>query len=161
MDFCICEDCAKKKRDKTLNVLRSGLPRCLLFGGISLAGVLLSLYFRQRDQVFFLFGLAAILAGLLGVIGTLQGFFAKKQSYQKLDEKAQLKAAAWDLLLDAAPKKNGDEDLTYIPVDSTTLSRKQGDLMILYHLLPDIAVEAYKRIREERDMRPREGAGPS
>ena len=48
--------------------------------------------------------------------------------------------------MQAIPRKNGEEDLTYIPVDSETLSRKNGDLMILYDLIPDIAKEAFRRI---------------
>ena len=39
--------------------------------------------------------------------------------------------------------------LTYIPISEKTLRRKNGDLMILYHLLPEIAVEAWNRIHPE------------
>ena len=49
-------------------------------------------------------------------------------------------------MLDAAPKKNDINDISYIPVDEKTLARKNGDLMILYDLLPEIAIEAHKRI---------------
>ena len=48
--------------------------------------------------------------------------------------------------MDAAPKKHDINDITYIPVDEETLARKNGDLMILYDLLPEIAIEAHKRI---------------
>jgi len=39
-------------------------------------------------------------------------------------------------------------DLTYIPVNGKSLKRKNGDLMILYGLLPEIAVEAWKRMHK-------------
>ena len=158
VDYAVCKDCAMRHLDQLMHPLTTSLKKCLLFGGISLAGALLSLFFWHRDRVIFLFGLAAILAGILGIFGTLQGALAKKDSYQKLSEKERLYQAAFDLLVALAPKKNGDEDLSYIPVDGKTLSAKKGDLMVLYGLLPDIAVEAYKKIREERDHRPREGA---
>ena len=50
--------------------------------------------------------------------------------------------------IDGAPKKNDINDITYIPVNEETLARKNGDLMILYELLPEIAIEAHKRIHE-------------
>ena len=37
-------------------------------------------------------------------------------------------------------------DITYIPVDEETLARKNGELMIRYDLLPEIAFAAHKRI---------------
>ena len=50
-----------------------------------------------------------------------------------------------------APKKEDINDLTYIPVNEKSRSRKNGDLMILYHLLPEIAVEAWKRLHPENN----------
>ena len=47
-----------------------------------------------------------------------------------------------------APKKEDVNDLTYIPVNGKSLKRKNGDLMILYGLLPEIAVEAWKRMHK-------------
>ena len=48
-----------------------------------------------------------------------------------------------------APKKEDMNDLTYIPVNEKTRSRKNGDLMILYNLLPEIAVQAWKHLHPE------------
>lgn len=45
-----------------------------------------------------------------------------------------------------APKKENENDLTYIPINEQTLRRKNGDLMILYDLLPEIAVQAWNRL---------------
>ena len=57
-----------------------------------------------------------------------------------------LEEAAWECFLEAAPKKNDINDITYIPVNDQTLARKNGDLMILYDLLPEIALQVYDRI---------------
>ena len=38
-----------------------------------------------------------------------------------------------------------------LPVNKKTRSRKNGDLMILYNLLPEIAVEAWKRLHPENN----------
>ncbi|MBQ5951399.1 MAG: hypothetical protein IJL66_04580 [Lachnospiraceae bacterium] len=53
---------------------------------------------------------------------------------------------------DPCPKKDKDIDLTYIPVDQKTMQRKNGDLMILYDLLPEIALQAYDRVHREYSM---------
>ena len=50
-----------------------------------------------------------------------------------------------------APKKENENDLSYIPVNEKTLARKNGDLMILYHLLPEIAVEAWNKLHKEEN----------
>ena len=48
-----------------------------------------------------------------------------------------------------SPKKEGDNDLTYIPVTEKVLSMKNGGLMIEYKLLPAIAVQAWERLHEK------------
>ena len=57
------------------------------------------------------------------------------------------------MYLAEAPKKENDNDLTYIPICEKTLARKNGDLMILYHLLPEIAVEAWNRLHPQEETR--------
>ncbi len=51
--------------------------------------------------------------------------------------------------MDHAPKKYKNNDVTYIPITSRTLSMKNGDLMVMYKLLPEIAVKAYDLIHSE------------
>ena len=67
----------------------------------------------------------------------------------KVPEAEALQEAAWDVFIAEAPKNEDVNDLTYIPVNEKTRSRKNGDLMILYNLLPEIAVEAWKRLHPE------------
>lgn len=155
VDYAVCGDCAGKKLREVQAGMQSALPRLLLFAAILAAGAGLALFFHGKETAYFFFGLICILGGLLGLIGTVQTVREKKEAYKGKGEKEQLSLAAWEALTGGAPKKQGDENLTYIPVDSYTLSRKKGDLMVLYNLLPDIAVEAYKRIHAERDARPR------
>ena len=78
--------------------------------------------------------------------GNIRNRSAKKRELSVLSEEQALYRCAWECLVDAAPKKNDINDITYIPVDAETLARKNGDLMILYDLLPEIAIAAHKRI---------------
>ena len=75
------------------------------------------------------------------------------EMYEALREEA-LYRCAWECMVDGAPKKNDVNDITYIPVDEKTLARKNGDLMILYDLVPEIAVQAHKRIHGIEDAPP-------
>lgn len=60
-----------------------------------------------------------------------------------------MEQAALELLLSSAPKKAGDSDLTYIPVNEKTLTMKNGDLMIVHRLLPEIAIRACNMMHEK------------
>ena len=81
--------------------------------------------------------------------GTDRTIFEKAASLRALPEQEALTEAAWDVYLAEAPKKENENDLSYIPVNEKNRARKNGDLMILYHLLPEIAVEAWKRLHKE------------
>ena len=86
---------------------------------------------------------------MLGIYDFLKKAKEKSASLRAMPKTEALEEAAWDVFVDEAPKKEDINDLTYIPVSEKTRSRKNGDLMILYHLLPEIAVEAWKRLHPE------------
>ena len=98
-------------------------------------------------------GIAALVCGLLGIYDALVKAKEKSRSLAALPEAEALEEAAWDVFTGRAPKKEDMNDLTYIPVNEKTRARKNGDLMILYGLLPEIAVEAWKRLHkgDEKD----------
>lgn len=148
-DHCLCRSCAqthlKKLRDpKALR--RSVLPWVAVF----VAGVVLTLAFWQGEGVLRLLGLGMMAASVLCALGALQNWRKLEGEYLLLSPEEAEAHAAWACFLDSAPKKADINDLTYIPVNEETLSRKNGDLMILYDLLPEIAIEAHKRIHGEK-----------
>ena len=125
----VCEACARKQLALSLDPVRAAKPQLLTFGAVIAAGILIGaatlLFVKESRQVFLLLGIAA------------------------LPEAEALEEAAWDVFTAEAPKKEDVNDLTYIPVNEKTLRRKNGDLMVLYKLLPEIAVEAWKRLHAE------------
>ncbi len=145
-DHAVCDSCAEQKRQSMQQGIRNSLPALLAFGAILLAGIILALVCRERDRVFLMLGLAMIAGGALGLIGTVQKERRLQADLSPRSPQELLQLAAWQAMVDHLPSKQGQEDLTYIPVDDVTRSRKNGDLMILYDLLPEIAVEAHKRI---------------
>ena len=67
----------------------------------------------------------------------------RRQRYRGLSEAQALENAAWEAAVRCVPHKCGDHDLTYIPDTVDTLAMKNGDLMLCYELLPEIAVQAW------------------
>ena len=91
----------------------------------------------------------------------VRGAREKERALRKLPEGEALEEAAWDVYVSCAPKKENENDLTYIPVNDRTRARKNGDLMILYRLLPEIAVEAWKRLHPAPETKGEETDDPA
>ena len=117
----VCEHCAQEQLKLSLDPVRAVKPQLIRFGAVFAAGLLIAL--KKAKE--------------------------KAASLRALPEAEALQEAAWDVFIAEAPKKEDVNDLTYIPVNEKTRSRKNGDLMILYNLLPEIAVEAWKRLHPE------------
>ena len=149
----VCEHCAQEQLKLSLDPVRAVKPQLIRFGAVFAAGLLIEavtfLFLKDNRQVFLLLGIAALVCGILGIYDALKKAKEKAASLRALPEAEALQEAAWDVFIAEAPKKEDVNDLTYIPVNEKTRSRKNGDLMILYHLLPEIAVEAWKRLHPE------------
>ena len=152
-ESCVCERCAREQLNLSLDPVRAVKPQLVRFGAVFAAGLLIEavtfLFLKDNRQVFLLLGIAALICGVLGIYDVLKKAKEKSASLRALPEAEALEEAAWDVFVAAAPKKEDVNDLTYIPVNEKTRSRKNGDLMILYHLLPEIAVEAWKHLHPE------------
>ncbi len=152
-DFGICSSCAEKELSSVRDFRAAIRPKLIRFGAVLLAGIILILVFFNRDRVFLLLGCAAMLCGILGIGSVVTDARKRRAEYEGYTADRAIREAAWEAVVKNAPKKNGDEDLSYIPVTPETLSMKNGDLMILYDLLPEIAVQAYTKIRAEYNNR--------
>lgn len=143
-DWTICRECAEKK----LATWRH--PRifrdCLPFLGVLILGITLCAAFWSSDAPLRLMGAAGVVCGVVGTAGTVKRRLARKRaSEENLDA---LASAAWAALLDAAPKKSGDHDLTYLPVNARTIRMNATELAASFALLPALAEKAYHMIRE-------------
>ncbi len=154
----VCKHCAQEQLKLSLDPVRAVKPQLIRFGAVFAAGLLIEaitlLFLKDNRQVFLLLGIAALVCGLLGIYDALKKAKEKAASLRTLPEAEALQEAAWDVFVAEAPKKEDVNDLTYIPVNEKTRSRKNGDLMILYSLLPEIAVEAWKRLHPEEAENP-------
>lgn len=163
VELSVCRACAQQRLDDVLKPGKALISRLIPFAAIMLVGAVLSILFTfggsvltsiglgewANDGVLQLFGLAALLCGALGLIGHLRTFADTRCEYAVLSSKDALVHAAWAVASEGAPKKSGDEDLTYIPLTQRTLAMKNGDLMIAYKLLPEIAKQAHRMIHTD------------
>ncbi|MBO6157776.1 MAG: hypothetical protein J6P72_00785 [Firmicutes bacterium] len=150
----VCRSCAKKQLELELDPFQARKKSNLAFALIFCAGILvlaLTFLWLNGQWVFAALGIAAMICGVFGLINNIRSALSRKKELSGLPEEEALSKAAWSVFLQHSPKKEGDADLTYIPINQETLKRKNGDLMILYHLLPAIAVEAHKRIHEKEN----------
>lgn len=145
-EYSVCEDCAKAKYNAIVNNSAEVRKIVLFFGGLAVIGALLAYFNWNVDSVMQFTGLGLLFGGGLTMAAKLKAANAKKIQLLMLSDGEVMEQCAWEAMIDGAPKKNDINDITYIPVNEKTLERKNGDLMILYDLLPEIAVEAHKRI---------------
>ena len=162
-ELTACRACAQQRLDAVLKPGKALASRLIPFAAIMIVGAVLAALFTfgggllvsaglgewANDGVLRLFGLAALLCGALGLIGNLRTFADTRREYAALPDGEALEHAAWAVASEGAPQKSGDEDLTYIPVTARTLAMKNGDLMIAYKLVPDIAKEAYRLLHAD------------
>ena len=148
----VCEACARAQMKLALDPAKAAKPQLVRFSAVFAAGILIGiltfLFVKESRQVFLLLALAALVCGALGIFDALKKTKEKAAALAALPETEALEEAAWDVFTDEAPKKENVNDLTYIPICEKTRSRKNGDLMILYHLLPEIAVEAWNKLHK-------------
>ena len=150
-EYDVCASCAETKYQYFLNDRAAMRKSILLYGGLMVIGLILAIAFWNGEGVFRLAGLGMLVGGGLCLFNGLQLAARKKQELLVMPKEKALYRCAWECMVDGAPKKNDINDITYIPVDEETLSRKNGDLMLLYDLLPEIAVEAHKRIHGQAE----------
>lgn len=149
-DFTVCQGCAQTHLDEICSPRKQLLRGCVPFGLVLVLGVVLSIAFWSGDGALRLMGLAAMICGVLGLQGTISTANKRKSAFLLLSQAQGLERAAWECMLASAPKKNGDNDITYVPVDKKTKAMKNGDLMVEYQLLPQIALQAYDLIRQNK-----------
>ena len=153
----VCKACAQAQLDLSTNPFRAAKPQLIPFAVVFAAGILIEiltlLFVKDSRQVFILLGIAALICGVLGIWDVLRKAKEKDRALRALPEAEALDEAAWSVFEAEAPIKEEQNDLTYIPINEKTLRRKNGDLMILYHLLPEIAVEAWKRLHPEEESK--------
>ena len=142
---CVCKSCAAKHLGQIENQTFP-VKKLAPFIAIFIIGIIISILSIGNDKIILMLGLAGIACGAMGCYSRLRTITSKRKEYSALSNEDAILEAAWDLFSASLPKKDGDNDLTYIPITDKTLALKNGDLMIVHDLLPEIAKEAWNII---------------
>lgn len=138
----VCNHCIHKEIDKALHPFKKNvknIKKFLLYGFMFVMGILLALF--VPDNVIRVFGAAATLCGILCCYGDLKKIIEQKRITAANSEEQNNIQYSLALTINSFPKKKGDEDLTYIPLDKSLTKASLGDLCLEYKLLPEIAKE--------------------
>ena len=151
-EYHVCAACAEEKYAAALDAAKAIRKTVTVWGIVMAVGLALAAAFWNGEGVLRLAGLGLLFGGGLCLLGNLKTATARKREFSALSREEGLYRSAWECMIDDAPNKNDVNDITYIPVDEQTLARKNGDLMILYDLVPEIAIQAHKRIHGVEDI---------
>ncbi len=149
-EYGICSNCAKNHLESINHPIRRVLKHLIAFGVLIAIGIAATALVNVEELFIRLFGPIAILCGVLGITVTTKNAIDKKKAFQKMNKTDAIQEAAWGLLLTKLPKKNGDQDITYIPANTITRGMNAKQLAVAYDLLPAIAEQVTKKLKELR-----------
>ena len=147
--FSVCAACVSSEMRAVLFPAVRILKGSAGFSVLLLAGLVMSLTLNLNAEMMGavrMLGPLAVLTGISGIIGKGREILRQRKILAGLSENDALRFSAWECVLNNAPKKYNDNDLTYIPIDDA-LSLTPEELSAKYELLPPIACKAYEVIR--------------
>ena len=126
------------------------MMRCVPFAVLSVVGIALSLLLTFGDfmPALRVIGPMAIVVGIIGIAGKVREILSEREAVSRMNHYEALRYCAWQLLLNNAPKKYGDDDITYIPVNDDTKRMSANELSERYNLLRTISLKAHEKIHE-------------
>lgn len=151
-DWSVCSACAMKRLNQILLPGRSIVRHMIPLVFLLLAGTVACIWLRSDKAMVNLLGPAAVFCALAAGTSTVRRKLIQRNRYRMLPHQEAMRQAAWRHIMDRVPKKCGENDLTYIPVDDTVQGMTVQQLMQEYRLLPAIAKQAFQRIKEERSL---------
>ncbi len=149
--FEVCGACASEEVRASLFPAVRILRKCWGFGVVLAVGAVLSLTLTLSDEMIALrvLGPMCVFVGVSGIVGRVREVLARRKVLEAMSESERLMDSAWECALKNAPKKFGDNDITYIPIKSQTQSMTEAELAERYNLIPAIASLARKNLWTE------------
>lgn len=145
----VCRECAEKRLDDILHPFRKPTVIQIVMALVTALGIGLIASMHRYGMFYISTGVFFVVGGILYLVGTYRSASKKMAEFASYKQEEALDRAAWDLLEEKLPKKAGENNITYIPINPQTMKRKNGDLMVLYNLLPENAVEIHKQLHRD------------
>ena len=148
--FEVCTACAQSELRAVLFPAGRIALKCVGFGVLFLAGIALTLALSFRDimPALRVIGPLAVFVGISGTVSVIRKVFSEREELSGKPEADARRMSAWRCVLASAPKKHGDNDITYIPIDEAGSLTPEA-LAAKYDLLSPIARKAYESIHKE------------
>ena len=149
--FSVCSACVSSEMRAVLFPAVRILKGSAGFGVLIIAGLVMTLTLSLNAELMGairIIGPLAVLTGISGIFGRVREIFSHRKILAGLRENEARKYSAWQCVINNAPKKYNDNDITYIPVDDA-LSLSPEELAVKYGLLPAISRKAYEVIHKE------------
>ena len=149
--FSVCSACVSSEMRAVLFPAVRILKGSAGFGVLILAGLVMTLTLSLKPDLMGairIIGPLAVLTGISGIFGRAREILAQRKILVGLSENEARKYSAWQCVINNAPQKYNDNDITYIPVDDA-MSLSPEELAVKYGLLPAISRKAYEVIHKE------------
>ena len=149
--FSVCSACVSSEMRAVLFPAVRILKGSAGFGVLIIAGLVMTLTLSLNAELMGairIIGPLAVLTGISGIFGRVREIFSHRKILAGLRENEARKYSAWQCVINNAPKKYNDNDITYIPVDDA-MSLTPEELAVKYGLLPAISRKAYEVIYKE------------
>lgn len=111
-EYAVCCVCAQARLDRALHPERYLVKRLAPFLAVLAFGLAVTAVCWTWEPALRLLGAAGIFCGGAGIVSVLRGAGREKRACAALLQEEALRRAAWECLLETAPKKAGDNDLT-------------------------------------------------
>ena len=150
-EYDVCTACASEEVQALLLPAKRIMMRCLPFALLVVVGIALSLLLTFRDimPALRVIGPMAIVVGIIGIAGKVREILSEREAVSKMSRDDAVRYCAWQLVLRNAPKKYGDNDVTYIPVNDDTMRMSARELAENYGLIPAIANQVHLAFSQE------------
>ncbi len=138
-DYSICSSCARQYISESSSFGGKYLKRLIPAAALILFGIVYTIFQNFEIAYMRMLGPIAVLCGLLLIYAAVKEYREQKKSFEGLNGDEALKQAAWMQLIDTLPRKNEDQDITYVPVNGASKGMSIKQLSENYDLLPAIA----------------------
>lgn len=154
-NYEICTACALKGARAFLYPSRMIAVKCLPFMVLAVIGAVLSFALTLNAAMMIslrVIGPIAVFAGMSGVIGRVREILRIRDDLRRMNHDEAMRYSAYSLVIENAPKKYNDNDITYIPVNNETQSMTPSQLAEKYNLLQAISVKAHEIMLKEGEI---------
>lgn len=152
VQMALCHGCLDRYIETITKPVAQIKKAVLLFGGIVLAGLLIVLVLPAVIGVDMrLAGFGAIGLGVFGFVKRYQAIEQRKAEALKAGTQKNRETYLMEYVHTLLPKKEGENDLSYVPMNEATAAMNIGTLAATHALLPEIARQLLEQLHGKQE----------